>query len=683
MAARTIQTRGPITDPEESIYVERPVDEEVLELVQRGNYVTVLGARQTGKTSLLYHLRRRLPADFYVSVAIDLTPVKDAEREQLYRFVGGRIAGALALQPEQRQVVERITEPIGFLEALKTMAGSAGTKWIVVTLDEFEAVPESLREGFFGTIRTVYNERSIQLEFERFVFVLAGATDPRTLISPESGLSPFNISQEVYSTDFDVEGVRQMVQTLQRGAAQEGRLAAAIYSWTQGHPNLTARLCAMLAAEPKLQVDEAAERLISGGDDNIQRVVGGLERFAEGPQWLQALVGEGKKPRYDRTSSVVAQLDLLGAIRRGDDGLCLIRNKLLEEALQRTGGQEVGAREEDQEAAVVDGGSSLADVHQVEPLPRGTHPYPHIIGQSHTMRRVFALMQKAASSDISVLVYGETGTGKEQVAQTIHRESERAAAPFIPINCGALTENLLESELFGHKKGAYTGASNDRKGLFEAAQGGTLFLDEIGETTPATQVKLLRVLQEGEIRRVGEEHPRPVDVRVICATNRDLEGEMAAGRFRADLFYRLYVMVIPLPPLRQRRGDIPLLVEHFLADYPTGLAPAALEVLKAYGWPGNIRELENQLASARAMAGGKALEASHLWGRLQAGGGEGMEIDLDKDQTLRKAREEFERTLLQRKLEQEDWQMGVVAKDLGLSRSRLYELIRKYDLKER
>ena len=630
-------------------------------------------------------MRRRLPADFYLSVAIDLTPVKDAEREQLYRFVGGRIAAVLELEAGQRQMVEDIAEPIGFLEALKTMAGSAGAKWVVVTLDEFEAVPEPLREGFFGTIRTVYNERSIQPEFERFVFVLAGATDPRTLISPESGLSPFNISQEVYSTDFDAEGVRQMVQALGRGQAEEGKLAVSVFAWTHGHPNLTARLCSLLAEDSKLRVDEAAEGLISGGDDNIQRVVGGLARFAEAARWLESLVSGGKQLRYDRTSSVVTQLELLGAIRRSDDGLCLIRNKLLEEALQRVGGgsETRTAEEGGKEAPKAEGGGTLVEVHQVEPLPRGAQPYPHIIGQSNTMRRVFALMQRAGDSDITVLVYGETGTGKEQVAQTIHQESQRRQGPFVGINCGALSENLLESELFGHKKGAYTGAVNDRKGLFEAAAGGTLFLDEIGETTPATQVKLLRVLQEGEVRRVGEEHSRSVDVRLICATNLDLEEEMGQGRFRADLFYRLYVMVIPLPPLRQRRGDIPLLVDHFLGDYPAGIEPAALDLLKGYEWPGNIRELENQLISARAMAGGKGLEPNHLWSRLHGGGDEPMELDLDKDLTLRKAREEFERTLILRKLEQEDWQMDVVAKDLGLSRSRLYELIRKYDLKER
>ena len=676
MARRKIQTRGPIADPEQSLYLERPLDDEVLELVRRGHYVTVLGARQTGKTSLLYHLHRRLSADMYVSVPIDLTPVKDAGCAQLYGFVGDRIAGALSVA--ERTTVEAGAESIGFYQDLKTIAGCAGVKRIVVTLDEFEAVPEPWREGFFGTIRTVYNERATQPEFERYVFVLAGATDPRTLIAPESGLSPFNISEEVYTTDFDIEGVGQMLQLLERADARGGALTAPVYEWTQGHPNLTARLCALLEEHPDLEVGEAAERLLSRGDDNLQRVVAGLTRSAEGARWLGSLLDGGKPPRHDRTSPVVTRMELLGAIRRRDDGLCRIRNRLLEEALRRT---RDGGGAEGEEVRVPAGGG--AHLPPVEPVPQGERPFPHIIGQSHAMRRVFALMQKAGESDITVLVHGETGTGKEEVARTIHRTSVRREGPFIGINCGALTESLLESELFGHKKGAYTGAEQDRKGLFEAADGGTLLLDEISETSPSTQVKLLRVLQEGEVQRVGEEHPRPVDVRLVCATNRDLDKEVAEGRFRADLFYRLYVMVIPLPPLRERLMDVPLLVEHFLADYPAGIDPAALELLRGYQWPGNIRELENQLTSARAMAGGERLRVLHLWGHLQGGPEEAVELGLDKGLTLRKAREEFERKWILDKLEEKDWQLEVAASDLGLSRSRLYDLIRKYRLKQR
>jgi DNA-binding NtrC family response regulator len=223
---------------------------------------------------------------------------------------------------------------------------------------------------------------------------------------------------------------------------------------------------------------------------------------------------------------------------------------------------------------------------------------PTIVGQSPEVRDVLAVIARVAVSDSPVLVQGESGTGKELVARSIHLQSPRASKPFVSINCGALPDTLLESELFGHKKGAFSGAISSRVGLFEAAHGGTLFLDEIGEMSPAMQVRLLRVLDSGEVRRVGEERVFHVDVRVVAATAKDLAHEAADARFRWDLFYRVSTIVIPVPPLRRRRGDIPMLVEHFLA---TQVRPGktlrfsgdALERLIDYGWPGNIRELRN------------------------------------------------------------------------------------------
>jgi two-component system response regulator PilR (NtrC family) len=223
-----------------------------------------------------------------------------------------------------------------------------------------------------------------------------------------------------------------------------------------------------------------------------------------------------------------------------------------------------------------------------------------IIGKSQKMRELFDMIQKVAASQSSVMILGESGTGKELAARAIHTCSPRKSKPFVAVNCGAIPENLIESELFGHKKGAFTGAVSDRPGLFEQAEGGTLFLDEIGELPLLMQTKLLRVLQEREFKRVGDAHTRKADVRIICASNRDLESQVGEGVFREDLFYRLNVVQLVLPPLRDRIEDIPLLIEYFCRKYrvksqeaPATVTPGALKVLMNYPFPGNIRELEN------------------------------------------------------------------------------------------
>lgn len=224
-----------------------------------------------------------------------------------------------------------------------------------------------------------------------------------------------------------------------------------------------------------------------------------------------------------------------------------------------------------------------------------------IIGNSPSIKALGRQIETTARCDLTVLITGESGTGKELVARAIHRQSRRAELPFISINCGALSESLLESELFGYEKGAFTGASQKQKGVFQAADTGTIFLDEIGEVSPACQVKLLRVLQEGAVRPIGGHAEIKVDVRVIAATNRNLQQEIAAGRFREDLFYRIAVMTIDTPPLRKRSADIPLLVEHFLrqaerkmsCDYNHEIEDEGLATLAAYTWPGNVRQLQN------------------------------------------------------------------------------------------
>jgi DNA-binding NtrC family response regulator len=246
---------------------------------------------------------------------------------------------------------------------------------------------------------------------------------------------------------------------------------------------------------------------------------------------------------------------------------------------------------------------------------------PTIVGQSQEIREVLAMITRVAASDSPVLVHGESGTGKELVARSIHLQSRRAALPFVSINCGALPDTLLESELFGHKRGAFSGAITSRIGLFEAANGGTLFLDEIGEMSPAMQVRLLRVLDSGEVRRVGEERVFHVDARVVAATAKDLSRESAEGRFRWDLFYRVSTIGISVPPLRGRRADIPLLVEHFLgtrgrAGSSLRFTPEAMARLVDYGWPGNIRELRNLIERLHILHEGGQVRASDLPGEF-------------------------------------------------------------------
>src|SRR5215471_9507465 len=289
----------------------------------------------------------------------------------------------------------------------------------------------------------------------------------------------------------------------------------------------------------------------------------------------------------------------------------------------------------------------------------------NIIGQSPKMRAIFDLIQTVAPQSSRVLITGESGTGKELVARAIHENSLRAQAPFITINCGAFPETLLESELFGYMKGSFTGANENRQGLFQAAHGGTLFMDEIGNMSLTMQVKLYRVLQEGKVRPIGSTEESDVDVRIIAATNKDFEKEIAEGRFREDLYYRLSVIPIQVPPLRERREDIPLLARHFLEGFRKtmeksieGIAPEAMGKLEAYDWPGNVRELENTMERAVALETGKEISARVLPDRILgyvaspgvAGGSQGIEIP-DEGVDFEKAVASTERFYLQAALE--------------------------------
>ncbi len=305
--------------------------------------------------------------------------------------------------------------------------------------------------------------------------------------------------------------------------------------------------------------------------------------------------------------------------------------------------------------------------------------FERLIGAESGLRGAVELARKVLDGDTTVLLLGETGTGKELFARLLHDNGPRRTAKFVAQNCGALPESLLESELFGHARGAFTGAVGERRGLFEEADGGTVFLDEVGEMTPAMQLRLLRVLQEGEIRRVGASTGRKVDVRVIAATNVDLEAEVQVGRFRKDLYYRLNVFPILLPPLCERAQDIPALAEHFLRIYArrarrpvTGLSPEALRCLRAYPFPGNVRELENEIERAVAMAAdGGLIGPEHLSERIRTGAG-----PLRTPQTLGEAIERLKRRMIEDAL-RECGSKTRAAERLGLTRQSLQQMLRR------
>jgi transcriptional regulator with GAF, ATPase, and Fis domain/tetratricopeptide (TPR) repeat protein len=306
---------------------------------------------------------------------------------------------------------------------------------------------------------------------------------------------------------------------------------------------------------------------------------------------------------------------------------------------------------------------------------------PEIVGRSAPMLELQELLERAAASDLSVVITGESGTGKELVARALHRLGSRANGPFVAVNCGAVPEPLLESELFGHVRGAFTGAERTRRGHFEVADGGTLFLDEIADTSPAMQAKLLRVLQEGEIRRLGDEATRQVDVRVVAASNRTLAELVAAGHFRQDLYYRLNVLSLVVPPLRERIEDVPELAAHILERQGghTTLSRAALRMLCRYPWPGNVRELENELARAAALAEG-AITPEHLSERVRESAGEIASSAATDDLDLRTHVESLERQLIAAALERTGGNQSKAAKILGLSRYGLQKKLKRYQM---
>jgi two-component system NtrC family response regulator len=312
-------------------------------------------------------------------------------------------------------------------------------------------------------------------------------------------------------------------------------------------------------------------------------------------------------------------------------------------------------------------------------------PFSNIVGQSRKMQDVFKLVATVAEADASVLIQGESGTGKERIARVIHRLSPRRRAPFVAISCGALPETLLESELFGHEKGAFTDAGRMRKGRFELAQGGTIFLDDIDDMSMPTQVKLLRVLQEREFERVGGEKAVQVDIRLLSATKVPLEERVRESRFREDLYYRLKVVPILLPPLRERQGDVPLLVAHFLhrfaEDKGFDVRTEDLAAMEAYDWPGNIRQLENHIERAVALAGGgKVLKREHLLPNELGLGGSSAAPPGQEQRTLKEVLVEAERAHLRLVLASVGGHRTNTAKVLSISRKVLWEKLKDYGI---
>ena len=318
---------------------------------------------------------------------------------------------------------------------------------------------------------------------------------------------------------------------------------------------------------------------------------------------------------------------------------------------------------------------------------RKEHQFEEILAKSQAMQDIFRTIAKIADYKTTVLISGESGTGKELVARALHSRSSRRGAPFVAVNCGAIPENLLESELFGHKKGAFTDANSDRRGLFEEADGGTLFLDEIGELPIALQVKLLRVLQDEMIRRVGDSRDLKVDVRIIAATHRDLTAEVKAGRFREDLFYRLNVLPIHVPPLRVRREDIALLIDHFVARNNTRLGTAirgvdteARRILVEYAWPGNVRELENTIERAMVLSEGDLLVASDLPDRIREAR-DPVQVQLASGElSIKKTTRVIEETLIRRALQKTRGNRTRAAEVLELSHRALLYKIKDYKI---
>ena len=324
---------------------------------------------------------------------------------------------------------------------------------------------------------------------------------------------------------------------------------------------------------------------------------------------------------------------------------------------------------------------------------REKYRHTQLVGTSSAITEIYEMIKKVADTDGTILITGPSGTGKELIARALHYNSSRSDKPLVVINCGAIPEELLESELFGHEKGAFTGAYKRRIGRFELANGGAVFLDEIGEMSPALQVKLLRVLQEQKFERVGGTKTLHVDLRFIAATNKNLTAAINKGTFREDLYYRLNVIPIKVPPLKQRKSDIPMLVDHFLKKFQkgkpsqiSGFSPAAMEAMMAYDWPGNVRELENVVKRLTILCEHQVVSPADLPENLQelskTAPPQGEEIILERDINLQEAVKNYEKRLIMEALEKSNWVKAKAAKLLNINRTTLVEKIKKQNLED-
>lgn len=340
----------------------------------------------------------------------------------------------------------------------------------------------------------------------------------------------------------------------------------------------------------------------------------------------------------------------------------------------------------DEKGRVAGGAETFRDLSEVEALRKeleGRFQMGDMVSHSPAMETVFELGQAVAESSSTVLIQGETGVGKEVLARAIHADGPRHAQPFLAVNCGALPESLLESELFGYRKGAFTGAVQDRAGRFERAGRGTLFLDEIGEISQTLQVKLLRVLQEQEYEPLGSEKSLKSEARILCATNRDLSREVREGRFREDLFYRINVVRIEIPPLRRRQEDIPLLVQHFIEKFNhlqgrniEGVSPEVLTLLMAYEWPGNVRQLENVVERAFVLCRGNWLEVEQLPEEIRGGTGG----DSQSGQAIEAVRQAVEKQAIEKSLKRNGYNRLATARELGIHKTTLYRKMKKWGI---
>ncbi len=363
----------------------------------------------------------------------------------------------------------------------------------------------------------------------------------------------------------------------------------------------------------------------------------------------------------------------------------------------RVGGVRVRAAALDDGAVLECGATRLRFVHTAQPfrVPLAERDdFQGLLGRSLVMRELFAMLERVAATDAAVLIQGETGTGKERVARAVHACSRRATRPFAVFDCAAVPPTLIEAELFGHERGAFTGASERRAGVFERADGGTVFLDELGELALELQPKLLRVLESGEVFRVGANKPTPIDVRIVAATHRDLLARLSEGQFREDLYYRLAVVTVRVPPLRERREDIPLLASHFARDHIAdqrggggGLGPAApgweaiFEFMKGYDWPGNVRELRNVVERAVIMSDPKLLAGDLLDAVAELR--KRAEPAMHRRVSLRAARDATEREYLEDLVRATDWDLDQAAEIAEVHRKSLERLLREHSLKRR